>query len=863
MIGQTISHYKILEEIGAGGMGDVYMAEDTKLGRNVVLKFLPAELSRDAHANRRFMHEARAASALDHPNICTIHEIDKTSDGRLFICMNHCEGESLRDVLARGPTPMNEAVKITVKVAEGLAAAHEAGVVHRDIKPGNIIATEDRGVKIIDFGLAKLAGATRVTRSGMTVGTIAYKSPEQTRAEDVDGRADIWSLGLVLFEMLTGRCAFGADFDQATVYSILNEKHPRVTDLRPDVPVELEQIVDKCLEKNPADRYQTATELADALDRLADQFGWSRASRDSHAPFWSKRRSRRIAAAITTVVAIAFAAVVFPGWEAISRLVTGGGVPKEQHLAVLRFVGVGADDSFDAFCDGLVETLTSKLTQLGQFQGALWVVPASELRRRDIKSVGEAREAFGVSLAVTGSVQRVGAGFRLTVNLVDTKTERQLESDVIDDPMTDASVLQDEIVVKLANMLNVELLPETREVITAGGTKVAGAYELYLEGRGYLQRRERAEDLDRVITLFDRAVERDSLFALAYAGLGEAYWRKYAEHKDAAFVALAKTNCTRAIEINDLLSPVHITLGIINGGTGHYNEAIGNFQKALELDPASYDAYVELAIVYKKLDWVEEAEETYLKATELRPDYWLAYQELGVFYYGLGRLEEAAEMTLKVIEIVPNRISAYNNLLGMYFVMGDKDRTIEMFERLINIEPSADAYSNMAAIYIYWGRSEEAIPLAKAATELEGRVPMLWGNLGDAYRYTPGYEQQAPESYRQAVALCQEQLSVNPRDAILRAEMACYNAKLGEHAKAVADIEMACAEAHGELQIMVASIVVYELAGRREDALRAVEEIVDAGAWTEQISSDPELVDLRRDGRYQELVSTPSGTSDQ
>jgi tetratricopeptide (TPR) repeat protein len=490
------------------------------------------------------------------------------------------------------------------------------------------------------------------------------------------------------------------------------------------------------------------------------------------------------------------------------------------------------------------------------------VVPASEIRGQDIKSVGEAREAFGVNLAVTGSVQRVGRGFRLTMNLVDTESQRQLKSEIIDDPTIDASVLQDETTIRLANMLNVELLPETREIITAGGTRVAGAHELYLEGRGYLQRRERPEDLDRVIELFDRAVARDSSYALAYAGLGEAYWRKYAEHKTAAFVDLAKNNCNRAIEINDRLSPVHITLGIINRGTGNYDEAIENFRKALELDPASYDAHVELAIVYKKLDWVEEAEETYLNAIELRPEYWLAYQELGVFYYELGRLEEAADMMLKVTEIVPKRVSAYNNLFGFYFMMGDKERTVEMFERLIRIEPTADAYSNMAAIYIYWGRSGEAIPLARAATELEGQVPALWGNLGDAYRYTPGYEQQASEAYCQAVALCQEQLLVNPRDARLRAEMACYNAKLGEHAKAVAGIETACAEAHGELQIMVASIVVYELAGQREDALHAVEKIVAAGAWTEQISSDPELVELRRDARYLELVAPKSEPAD-
>lgn len=300
MIGQSVSHYKILEKIGAGGMGEVYLAEDTKLGRKVALKFLPAELSRDSQASRRFTREARAASALEHPNICSVHSIESTRDGRMFICMSYCEGESLKDVIARGPVSAEEAVKIAVKIAEGLAAAHKADVVHRDVKPANIIVNENRGVKIIDFGLAKLAGASRVTKDGATVGTIGYKSPEQVRGDDVDGRADIWSLGMVLFEMLTGESAFGGEFGQATVQSILNEAPRQVTDLSREVPAALGRIVDRCLQKNPDDRYGTARELADDLDRVAGELGWPGASRGSYRSSAAVRHRRRI---ITGIVA--------------------------------------------------------------------------------------------------------------------------------------------------------------------------------------------------------------------------------------------------------------------------------------------------------------------------------------------------------------------------------------------------------------------------------------------------------------------------------------------------------------------------------------------------------------------------------
>jgi serine/threonine-protein kinase len=858
MIGRTISHYKILEKIGAGGMGEVYKAEDIRLGRTVALKFLPTELSRDSQANRRFMREARAASSLDHPNICGIHEVDTGPNGRFFICMNYCEGESLKDVIDRGPMSNREAVKVAVKVADGLAAAHRAGVVHRDIKPANIIVTGEGGVKIIDFGLAKLSGASRVTRSGITVGTIAYKSPEQTRSEDVDGRTDIWSLGLVLFEMLTGQHAFAADFEQATMYSIMNEKPRRVSDLRSNVPKQLERIVNRCLEKNPADRYQTARELVDDLDKLAENYGWSSVTSEGRTPR-GRRQKRRMAFSLSAgALVIAAVVVVVAGWDALTKRAEGD-IPGEQHLAVLRFVNVGAEESFDAFSDGLVETITSKLTQLEQFQGTLWVVPASEIRQRDIKSVSEARDAFNVNLVVTGSVQRAGGGFLMTMNLVDTRTERQLKSTIIDDPMMDTSVLQDETVVRLAEMLNLELRPETRQVLAAGGTLVPDAYQIYIEGRGYLQQHAQEKNIDHAIELFGRAIERDSLYALAYAGLGEAYWRKYEACGDTSMVVPAKSNCRRAVEINDLLAPVHVTLGIIDRGTGHFDEAITEFQKALQLDPANYEAHLELAIVYQELDWVEEAEETYRKAIALRPDYWAGFTNLGYFYYRNGRLEEAVEHFVKATELTPendpDNMRAYNSLIGLYYFLGDVQRSREMYEKSKGIEPNADASSNMATVYIFEKQYAQAIPLLEEAITLGENKREIWGNLGDAYRYTPGMDNEATASYLRAIEIAKEQLAVNPKKARLRANMAVHCAKARDIDAALENIELAKGQAPDDVAVLFDSVIVYELAGRREDALRVLQRTIDGGGYLEEIRNDPELEELRETDEYRRMIT--------
>ncbi|MCI0698839.1 serine/threonine protein kinase [candidate division KSB1 bacterium] len=277
MVGKTISHYKILEKLGGGGMGVVYKAQDLKLDRFVALKFLPHHLSADEEEKKRFIHEAKAASALDHPNICTIHEIDETKDGQIFICMAYYEGETLKKKIERSPSPIDQTLDLAIQIAQGLAKAHEHGITHRDIKPANVMITQDGVVKIVDFGLAKLAGQPRLTKAGMTLGTAAYMSPEQARGEEVDHRADIWSLGVVVYEMLTGKLPFWSEYEQAVIYSILHEEPKPMTTLRPGVPPELERIVSKAIAKRADERYQRMDEMLVDLKSIAREleFGTS------------------------------------------------------------------------------------------------------------------------------------------------------------------------------------------------------------------------------------------------------------------------------------------------------------------------------------------------------------------------------------------------------------------------------------------------------------------------------------------------------------------------------------------------------------------------------------------------------------
>jgi len=411
MIGETVSHYRIESKIGAGGMGVVYKARDLTLDRDVALKFLPPDLVRDDEAKARFIHEAKAAAALDHPNICTVHEIHD-ADGHTFIAMPLVDGESLRERIARGPMTVAEALDVTMQVSRGLAKAHAAGIVHRDIKPGNILLTEDGIARIVDFGLAKLGGQTRLTRTGTAMGTVAYMSPEQARGHDVDSRSDVWSVGAVLYEMLTGSPPFSGQADQAVMYSVLNEDPQMISEIRRDVPAAVEDLVERVLAKDPAKRPQSAEELSTALQSQSQLLAVAPAPR--RFVRWRKfRRNRRAfygsMAAVVVAAAAIMAVILARPSEAIDS------------LAVLPLLNQSADPEQDYYVDGITEELIS---QLGKVKSLSVTSGQSSMRYKGTnKPLAEIGRELGVDAVVEGSVRRHGDGIRISVRLVDARKD--------------------------------------------------------------------------------------------------------------------------------------------------------------------------------------------------------------------------------------------------------------------------------------------------------------------------------------------------------------------------------------------------------------------------------------------------------
>lgn len=543
MIGTTVSHYKILEKLGGGGMGVVYRAEDTKLKRTVALKFLPTDLTLDPQAKERFTHEAQAASALDHPNICNIHDIGETDDGQLFIVMACYQGESVKERLQRGSLGIDEALEIAGQVALGLSKAHEKGIAHRDIKPANIMLTNDGGAKILDFGLAKLAGRVRLTRTGTTVGTIAYMSPEQARGEEVDERTDIWSLGVVLYEMMTGRLPFESDYDQAMIYSILNEQPKPLRSVRPDVPAELEQVVKKALQKDLRGRFQQMDEFLTEL----------RAVKKHLEPESSKLHH-----------------------DATKSL---------PSIAVLPFVNMSADPENEYLSGGLAEEIINALTRIPGLR--VIARTSSFMVGRLGLDVREAGARLGVESILEGSVRRAGSRVRVTAQLVSTRDGLHLWSERYDRELTDLLALEDDVAAAIADRLRGELG-------RAGGERKRQAvnheaYVSFLEGRHHFARGT-PEALMKAMACYQRAIEQDSGFALAYDSLAELHWFLgfFGNMPPRDAFSTSTWYALRALELDDTLAETHALLGMLRKELDYnWPEVDRECHRALELNRES------------------------------------------------------------------------------------------------------------------------------------------------------------------------------------------------------------------------------------------------------------------------------------
>ena len=865
LIGVELSHYRIIEEIGSGGMGVVFRAHDEHLDREVAIKVLLPGTITDEWARKHLHKEALALSKLNHPNIATIFDFD-TQGGIDFLVMEYIPGVTLNEKLAGGPLPENEVLRLGMQLSDGLAAAHEHGVVHRDLKPGNLRLASDGRLKILDFGLAKLrqplaesAAAETTLQTQAISGTFAYMAPEQLMGEELDARTDIHGAGLVLYEMATGQRPFAEVQSGQLIGAIWRRPPAKPRTLNPKLSPELERIIGKCLEKDPEDRYQSAKELAADLSRLGrDKRPVPTAGR---APIGRQLSSVRVnkkalfwAAGIAAVF-LATAAVLAPLRQ---QLRTGLGLspmPRAKQVAVLPFSVVGSDPETAAFSAGLTETLTAKLTQLTG-DPSLQVVPATEIRAKHISTVDDARKEFGANLALEGSLHKSGEQIRVNYILVDAQTRRQIRASSLTVAATDPFGAQDAVVDGAIRMLEIKVQGRERQALESHGTQVARAYDYYLQGRGYLQNYDRVENLDSAVQVFERALALDPRYALAYAGLGDAYWKKYESSREPAWIERSREACQQANRLDSRLSSAHACLGSLYAGTGNYQEAAREFERAVENEPTNDAAFHGLADAYQHLGKPQDAEATYRRAIELRPHYWSNYSWLGAFFYRQARYREAAEMFNQVVALAPDSFLGYSNLGAAYVEQGRYTEAIAVLERSIAIRPIAYGYTNLGNAYFFLRRYEEADRAYEQAVKLSEKESFLWWNLGDGYYWTPGKRNQSVTAYRQAIAIAREELRVNPKDSYAYGVLAICHAMLGEKKPALDALRRELQLSPNNPFSLFQAALVYNQFDQPDEAIDWLRKALAAGYSPSRIRDLPNFDHLRTNPQFPELLRT-------
>ena len=849
MIGSTVSHYKILEKLGEGGIGTVYKAQDTKLLRLVALKFLTPEMTRDQDAKKRFIQEARAASALDHPNIAVVHDVDETADGKSFICMAYYDGQTLKARLSKGPFDPDDAVRLILQIASGLQAAHESKIVHRDIKPANIIITSNDEAKIVDFGLAKLTAQTRESRTLITGGTAAYMAPEQIMGNEADNRSDLFSLGVVFYEAIAGRRPFAGEHEAALFYSIVNAEPPVPSTLRPEIPEELDRIILHLLEKDPAKRYQAAADLRDDLKHFLGE-------KPTPRPVMQLRRVLRgkpylpVAAGITIVLALAllFATGVLQHWFARSR------VTEQHYIGVLPFTLIGGDSTKLVLCDGIYERVVSGLVRMHGSLGKSLVCPASEMRKYRGKNVRQAREGSSITLAIEGTVQWVSGQVRATVTVVEIDGLASVDSRDVSVAVASLPELEAKLIGAIAEMLGGSLTSAQIFGLTSGTTKDEKAYDYYARGRGELLSYTDRAKLNNAIQFFQRAITLDSVYVLAYAGLGEAYWRKFSDTKDIQWADSAFNACRRAQTLDSTVAEVRFTLGLLYHGTGKDSLAILEYQSILASDSLNAAASMELGEAYGLSRQPQKAEGAYRQAMRLRPSDWQTYHYLGRAYANNKEYKKAIEIWNEAARRTPNQTLIQNGLGVAFFYLDDWTGAIEHFNRALEADSSRyQVYSNLGTAYYYDGMFEQAIKVYQKAIHFTPTNYRAWGGLGAAYREL-GSKKLSQESYEKAATLALGLLKLNPTDPQVLSQLSGYYADMGKKAESRAALRKAISLAPGDKGVMTRAATTNELLGDREQAITWLTKVLSLGPIPQEIKYSPEMKNLREDPRYKQLT---------
>jgi serine/threonine-protein kinase len=865
MIGRTLLHYEILEKLGEGGMGEVWLARDTRLDREVAIKVLSPEVAADPERLERFRREAKAVAALNHPNIVTIHSVEEDGDVPFFT-MEYVEGETLSRIIPKEGLDPGRFLDLAIPITDAVSAAHESGITHRDLKPGNIMVSGRGQLKVLDFGLAKVSREESkkvhseshletefLTSEGQVLGTTPFMSPEQLKGKPVDQRSDIFSLGTILYAMATGKHPFLADSSAEVISSILSHHPPVVSDIKDGLPDYLSGIIKRCLEKDPEDRYPSARGLEDDLVKLRSGIhsnGGTRTVIISESAKAVRRRFIRVPRwALATVAVVA---IVIAGALVIGKFSAKPPAPLRT-VAVMPFANLTGDAELDSLAEGMSAGLLNRLRE----QEGLQLVGRSEAWSARARSPSELAEGLGVGSVVDGEILKEGSRLEATVSLTDTATGLVLWSHAYTAPGAEIFGLQRVMASDLATFLSISLSEDDRRRFAHDSLGADQAFDFYVTGRRFLDSVDEFRGPDAAAENFRQALRLKQDFALAHAGLSEALWEIYLRDLDRAALDEAESHAQKALEIAPEMPEARLALARVYRTTGRHDDAVKEVEAVLADHPRADLVQRELSRNYERAGDLVNAEQSLRAAASLRPDDWINWNVLGNFLADAGKYEEARDAYAKSAEVAPPDVLMPLEKLATYHLqVGEIDTAIDIYESLPKPIRSPRLASNLATAYFFsdrserWPRAEENYLLA---VRLSPQDPMYQANLGDLYQRLERPE-EAQERYRRACELLEGWVADDPDNPESLSDLAFYSAKSHDCARAmtlVPQLEELLPDTGPSAHVLA---YIYALCGEGDAAIEALTRAVALGESTELIRQEDEFRSLRNRADFQALV---------
>ena len=857
--GSRVGPYEVLSPLGAGGMGEVWRARDTRLGREVALKVLPAAFVDDRELVHRFQREAQLLAAFNHQNIAAIYAFENVDDVQLLV-MEMVPGETVRQLLAAGPLSVSRALAIARQTAEALDAAHGKGILHRDLKPANVKVTPDGKVKLLDFGLAKAFAPgpkasdisesptldTGATLKGTVLGTAPYMSPEQVRGKLLDWRSDVWSFGCLLFEMLSGERAFRGDSQPDILVAVL-EHEPDWTVLPKETPPRVLALLEECLTKDPDKRAPDMAHVRQQLDAALE-------GKTYYAPPGASvvsariRRAPRVWATAGALLAVAVAALLWVSFRGTDTTA----LPASKLLAILPATDLTGRADGRQLCDGVSFSLGVKLQSV---PGVAIMRPSTPAMLRETDPSKWTRDT-GANLLVQPAVRQMGDQRQLSFSVFLAGSPVQIAAGEATGPASEHFRLEDDLTQKLVAALRVHLASGAPVLTPASSTVPAGAGQTdYVVALGYLERFDDGDSVQKAIDLLTKLPDADKS-ALVQAALGRAYLASYDLTKDVAKADLAKKAGERAIALDPNLPEAQITLGRILVASGDFRAGIGIFRTYLERKPDDAETERVLALALMKAGRLDEAEKAFLRVIQLRPRSWSAYSGLGYYYFGVHQYAKAADAYHKGIDLNPNVARLHYNLGAAYLRLRRYPEAEAALRRSLEIAPQATAFANLGTLYYIEGRYPDSVRAFEQAIE---RNPLdYWNhrNLADALARIPGQEPKARAEYLETIRLAGEALRLDPGNGEAHAIMGTALAKTSKTEAGLVEIQKAVSLDPNNPLVHQCAAIVLAAAGRSEAALEAIGRALEQGLAIDEVEAEPDFAALKSRPKYHEILNT-------